>query len=183
MFVTKADQVPDMIDRELERHRAGSRLLTVKPMGEHGLWSMEAGEAEAVARFLAARHSERLGPPAVSSNRAPANRLQIANPDSDPARAKPAVEAVCKHCGSKHLSARSGKYGYHWRCGTCGKNTKIPVQCSACGAQRQRDNAITKIRKEGTTYFRDCKACGTSEVVWSEAETSAVPRHAGASIG
>lgn len=168
VFVTKADLVPDKIDQELERHRKGAKMLNIQPMGEYGLWSMEATEAETVAEFLGARHAERSGPPAASSNQVPANRLKM-QPGLDPARAKPAVEGACKHCGSKDLSARWGPHGYYWRCGVCGTNTKIPVECSACGAQRQRDNPITRIRKKGTEYFRDCEACGTSKMVWTEA--------------
>ena len=57
VFVAKADSVPDKIAQELKQHRAGARLLTLNPMEEYGLWNMEAGEAETVAGFLAARHA------------------------------------------------------------------------------------------------------------------------------
>ena len=68
VFVTKADLVPDKIVQELERHRAGSRLLHVKPTGEYGLWSMEESEATQVAEFLAEQHVDRsLAAPADSA--------------------------------------------------------------------------------------------------------------------
>ena len=168
VFVAKADLVPDKIRRELKRHRAGSSLLKVKPTGDYGLWSMEAGEAGTVAEFLVAQHAERPGPSTIRSNRAPV----VCPPDrSSPIRARTAssVNAVCKHCGGRDLAARSGRYGYYWRCGACGKNTTMPKACPACAAVRQSDNQAVRIRKEGTTYFRACNACGTSTVIWIEA--------------
>ena len=168
VFVAKADSVPDKISLELKRHRAGARLLTLNPMEEYGLWSMEAGEAEAVAGFLAARHAERSSAPRAHSSQAPVNRSRN-HSKPDPARPESVGDVVCKHCGATDLTARWGKYGYYWRCRACGKNTKVPVECSACGARRQPGNAIVRIRKEGTRYFRECEACETSELVWIEA--------------
>ena len=162
----KADSVPDKISLELKRHRAGARPLTIE-LGEYGLWSMEAGEAETVAGFLAARHAERSSAPRAHSSQAPVNRSQN-HSQPDPARPESVGDVVCKHCGATDLTARWGKFGYYWRCRACGKNTKVPVECSACGAQRQRDNPIVRIRKEGTRYFRECEACEASELVWVE---------------
>ena len=76
VFVAKADSVPDKIARELKRHRADARLLTLNPMGEYGLWNMEAGEAETVAGFPAARHAEPTSDLRAPSSRAPANGSQ-----------------------------------------------------------------------------------------------------------
>ena len=168
VFVAKADSVPDKIAQELKQHRAGARLLTLNPMEEYGLWNMEAGEAETVAGFLAARHAERSSVLRAHSRQAPVNRSQN-HSKPDPARPESVGDVVCKHCGATDLTARWGKFGYYWRCRACGKNTKVPVECSACGAQRQRDNQIVRIRKEGTRYFRECEACETSELVWIEA--------------
>ncbi len=168
VFVTKADLVPDKIDRELKRHRKGGKMLSIHATGEYGLWSMEAAEAGSVAEFLCARHAEPSQGPAaqpgrVHDRRSP-NRSRL-RPDG----AKPVPDAVCRHCGATEISARWGKYGYHWRCGECGGNTQIPVECSACGAKRQRHNHVVKIRKKGPNYFRECKECQTSEIVWTEA--------------
>ena len=59
VLVKKADLVPEEIEREVDRHRTGASLLHVKPVGEYGLWSMEAGEVRRVAEFLAGRHVDR----------------------------------------------------------------------------------------------------------------------------
>ena len=167
VIVAKADSVPDKIASELERHRAGSRLLHVKP-GVYGLWSMEASETATVAEFLAARHRSRSSAPRSTSSLAPMDNAKRSS-NLDSVRAEPVRRPVCKHCGASDLSARWGKYGYHWRCGVCGKNTKMPVECPACGARRERADPIVKIRKEGARYFRECSACGTSQTVWTEA--------------
>ena len=161
VFVTKADLVPDKIGQELERHRKGARLLG-KPQGYYGLWSMEEQEAAGVAEFLAARHVDRSGAPPARLNRASPNQY------SRPSRGKPSgggvtAKAVCKHCGARDLTARR-KFGYYWRCGACGKNTAMPTVCPACGAEGRRGD----VRKAGPKYFRDCKACGTSETIWTE---------------
>ena len=168
VFVTKADLVPDKIGQELERHRKGARLLG-KPRGDYGLWSMEAQEAAGVAEFLAARHVDRSGAPPARLNRAAPNQY------SPPSQGKPSgggvtAEAVCKDCGARDLTARWGKFGYYWRCGACGKNTPMPTVCPACGAEGRRGDEIrvVRVRKAGPKYFRDCKACETSETIWTE---------------
>ena len=166
VFVAKADSVPDKIAGELERHRVGARLIPARPVGEYGLWIMDAWEAAAVARFLSARHAERSSAVRTSQSRSRLNRSQKQS-KADAVRAKSVVDATCKHCGARELTAHWGRFGYYWRCGACGGNTKIPVKCSACGARRQRDNPIIRIRKEESKYFRECEKCGCSELVWT----------------
>lgn len=63
---------------------------------------------------------------------------------------------TCKHCDSEDFTARSGPYGYYWKCGSCRKNTPMPVVCSACGADKKRDKAV-RVRKDKGTYYRDCQ--------------------------
>ena len=64
VFVSKADAVPDQIDKELDRHRKGANLLNLRPVGEYslwsmyGLWSMQAEEVPRVGEFLASRHMD-----------------------------------------------------------------------------------------------------------------------------
>ena len=76
VFVNKAGAVPEKIERELDRHRTGASLLHVKPVGEYGIWSMEAEEFPRVAEFLAERHVDRPAdsPTAVGRRGAAANR-------------------------------------------------------------------------------------------------------------
>ncbi|MCY4002367.1 MAG: NERD domain-containing protein [Rhodospirillales bacterium] len=164
VFVTKADQVPDKIGAELKRHRSGSSLLAT---GEYGLWSMKLPEVRRVAEFLTERHAARPGAPAASSNSL-ANSRQQNRSDLDASRAAPAGKAACEECGATDLTAQwiQNRSGYYWRCGSCGANTMIPVVCPECGAQKRRGDTVVSIRKQGREYFRVCKACGASEIVW-----------------
>ena len=59
VFVKKADLVPEEIEREVARHRAGASPLHVKPVGDYGLWSVQDEEVLRVAEFLAGRHVDR----------------------------------------------------------------------------------------------------------------------------
>ena len=166
VFVTKADLVPDKIAQELKRHRKGASLLSIQPTGEYGLWSMEAQEAVKVAEYLAAQHVDRSDAPPFRPNRENLGQRRKSHGENA-AGPRPTAKAVCKHCGAKDLTARWGKFGYHWRCGACGKNTAMPVVCTACGAQGRRGKGV-RVRKDGSRYFRDCEACGTSETVWTD---------------
>ena len=166
VFVSKADLIASKISEELERHRKGANLLG-KPQGEYGLWSMEEAEAAGVAEFLAARHVERAGDAAPRKKGAGTDGDRTSRGEESAHDAKNA-EPLCRHCGATDLTARSGKFGYYWRCGACGGNTAMPVVCSACGTKGRRGEGI-RVRKEGRTYFRDCKKCGATETIWSEA--------------
>lgn len=170
VFVTKADEVPHKITRELEQHRKGASVLRGLASGEYGLWSMEADEFVRVAEFLAERHTNRFRADS------PQNRSPIHSPPAS-RPAKTATEAVCQDCGSKNLTARK-KYGYYWQCRACGKNTRMPIKCSKCSATGKWNNvnAVVKIRKTGAEYFRDCAACGNSALVWVEIQTKSSPR-------
>ena len=167
-FVTKADLVPDKIAEELERHRKGATSLG-KSQGEYGLWDIEDSVAKAVAEFLAEHHAEPSGATAPRTKTKRAVPIQ----SRQPLRKRPtpdastANKAVCKHCRGKDLTARWGQFGYYWRCGGCGKNTAMPKTCSRCGATGSRGNSV-RIRTEKGTYFRECKACDTSERIWVE---------------
>ena len=135
VFVAKADLVPAKIAQEFERHRKGASPLNIKSTWKYGLWSMEAQEVAGVAAFLAARHEDRSDASSGPLNQT-TRKQQIRAPSrAQSTRAKNTVEAACKYCGARDLTARSGKYGYHWRCGSCGKNTKMLEVCSKCGAE------------------------------------------------
>ncbi len=162
-FVAKADVVPDKITQEIKAHGRGARLARTRSDGDYGLWAMKDAEPAKVAAFLAAQHTNRPRAPSTPTNRNSPNR------DRDSHRSQPvgtgrSVNAACKSCGSSGLTARWGKYGYYWNCGACDKNTSMPVLCSTCGAEG-RHNGV-RIRKDKNSYFRDCQACGKSELIW-----------------
>ena len=143
-YVTKADLVPDKISKELVRHRKGAKAGNRKKYGDYGIWSMEEPEVEDVARFLAQQHVDRFG---ISATR-------------------PTL-AQCRHCGSKDLAARK-RYSHYWKCCVCEKNTPMPAECSACGANGKQDKKA-QIRQRNGQYFLDCQECGTSALIWTDA--------------
>lgn len=57
-FVSKADQVPEKIAKELEKHRVDRNPLRARLSSKYGLWQIEREEAVGVADFLAERHAE-----------------------------------------------------------------------------------------------------------------------------
>ena len=84
-FVTKADEVPDKIRTELERHREGASMLRIQLPSEYGLWSMQESEATQVAGFLAERHVERLRAlPARPIRAGPSRTLPSMSPEISP---------------------------------------------------------------------------------------------------
>ena len=159
VFVTKADLVPDKILQELKAHRKNAGR-------DYGVWRMRAGEPRNVAEFLAARHVGRPGTKPSRPNRTAPKQDRKRHPKRLDG-AEHAQDAACRHCGSRDLTALSGQYGYYWKCGACQKNTTMPAVCSACGAKKGRDSEV-RVRKDKTTYFRDCQVCGTSEIIWTE---------------
>lgn len=152
VFVTKADEVPEKIKMELERHRKGSSVLR-QSLSEYGLWSMQENEANQVAEFLAERHVDRSRTPRATRPR-------------DMGLGANAAEVVCKHCGGTDLHARY-YHGYYWRCGDCNGTMNMPTVCPSCGATGRGGKGV-RIRKKGKDYFRVCETCETSEVIWNE---------------
>ncbi len=167
VYVTKADLVPDKIRREIKRHRRGARITSINPMNEYGLWNMKEDEVVSVAEFLADRHSDQATPHSSTSSQPRKGPVRKTLPENPTQQASPSVQPSCKHCESSKLNARWGKFGYYWKCVECRKNTKMPVACSACSAEGSRSNTVVKIRKAGPEYFRECAACGASELIWS----------------
>ena len=119
-----------------------------------------------MAEFLADAHVVHSGPPITRRKRS-APRPTHKRPRNKPSDGECSQDAACKNCGSKDLTARSGQYGYYWKCGACDENTAMPAVCSTCGAKKGRDNGV-RVRKSKNTYFRDCEECGTSEPIWVE---------------
>ncbi|MYE12540.1 MAG: NERD domain-containing protein [Gammaproteobacteria bacterium] len=164
VFVSKADLVPEKIQQEVDRHR--KELLADN---EYGFWSMKADEVESVAVFLAARHTD-----GSEAGLRPSNPPGNASQDVGGAHYEPSSDqngAKCEHCGASTLSARWGRYGYYWTCRACERNTPIPTVCSSCQTKGRRGDPV-RVRKSGSTFRRECSACGYSEVVWTEPSPS-----------
>ncbi|RYG96464.1 MAG: NERD domain-containing protein [Alphaproteobacteria bacterium] len=62
--------------------------------------------------------------------------------------------ASCKACSAVTGNVLYGKYGYYFKCDSCGSNTSIKFACQQGHSPR--------LRKEGNRFFRECSACGSS---------------------
>ncbi len=170
-FLSKADLVSDLIVEQHARHKRAAALLGDRD-GDFGMWEMKKKEVERVARFLADCHT----PPKTSVG---AQAVEIAAPVPERSDAsagpEPAVfptpvatqHPACRACGGTTLTAKSGPYGYYWKCSNCDGNTPMPTVCSVCGVEGQRGRGV-RIRKEGVHYYRCCEACSIKEKIWTE---------------
>ena len=164
VFVSKASHVPDKIGNEIRRHRGGGKPM--RDDGRYGVYQLMDGEAAAVAQFLAERHLARRRPVARkrSTGKAVAQTTHSSAVASVPARR--GTGPVCKACGGVELTARSGRFGYYWRCTGCQENTSMHGACRTCGATNR---AVVRVRRTGSRYRRECEACGDVEQLWDEA--------------
>ena len=146
VFVAKADLIPSKVERELERHR-----VAMNPLSKYGIWRLEVEELEGVTEFLAAQHVERWGKRPSAKESAYADRGSRSR-ERKSKGTRASSSQTCKHCGSDDLTASWGRYGYHWRCGACEKNTAMPVVCSHCGSKGSHGKG-REDSKEGSQIF------------------------------
>ncbi len=166
--VCKADQVPDRINNHIEQFRRLRKepdILT----GDHRrviadfLLNVHK-PLERTAAHTALQH--RVEEPRPEYKVTPVNpiiKVSNINLGREPkAASKTSMLALksCKHCQSTRLDARSGQYGYYFFCRDCAKNTPIKFACMACGA-------AGKIRKQGDSFFAECKVCSESNLFHS----------------
>ncbi|MEL7484827.1 MAG: NERD domain-containing protein [Planctomycetota bacterium] len=175
-FLCKADSVSELINEELNKHRAWL-TNTFKPDASetkyYGLWSMKPDELNAVHAFLQSHNTPKQStapkPTATAPQQPPAFDLpapQTTAPEPQP-RPPQSAATACKACNGPNLTAKSGRYGYYWACNDCNTNTAMPATCEACGQNGKATKAV-RIRKDGPRYFRDCQACGIDQLVWRE---------------
>lgn len=81
-----------------------------------------------------------------------------AHPTSNPIQTNDAADPPrCGRCRSTQLVVQHGRYGYYFKCGVCGGNTRITMECGHVGHHE-------RIRKVKQKFFRDCADCGTSQL-------------------
>lgn len=171
LFVTKADLVPDKVRTEHAAHKK-QRFNVKETESVYGRWAMHAREVAGVGSFLVGCHTP--GTPASGTHEPPAAEPQMARAEPGPERqdepARGRWSPTCRHCGGSDLSAHAGRYGYYWKCASCGGNTTMTGICAACGA-KPRTGSVVRVRKQGRDYFKTCSACGIEERVWTEPAT------------
>ena len=64
---------------------------------------------------------------------------------------------VCQKCNSDQIAIQYGRYGYFIKCSACRSTTTIKLDC---GRQGHKE----RLRKDGTSFYRECAECGTSSL-------------------
>jgi len=69
-------------------------------------------------------------------------------------------QPVCRECKGANLSIQYGKFGYYFKCSDCDANTPIKIGCG-------KDGHKERIRKDGLKFYRECGACGSSSLFFT----------------
>lgn len=163
--VVKADQLKKAIWRDFENENPLIGMLRAAA-------KIVSGETvEFVSRQLAALHKPKAAstPTASIVGAAPARQDRSPRVRAKPVRIEPtfgqpqsipakttAAGPSCKDCSGTAGSILHGKYGYYFKCNSCGKNTAIRLSCQA-GHQ-------PRLRKDGDRFYRECADCKSSDL-------------------
>lgn len=145
----KADQLISMLDKLVV---AANTTISgaVKMLSKAAF----ADKIDVVARKIADRHT----PISIDYERKfglRASNAPIAMPHTK--NAEPSHHFHCEACGKDALNIQYGKYGYYFTCKACESNKAIKVGCGISGHKE-------RIRKDKSTFYRECAQCGTSTV-------------------
>jgi hypothetical protein len=83
-------------------------------------------------------------------------------PTSAPAESRASTaEPKCKACDGNDLAIEYGRYGYYFKCGSCGGNTSLKIGCGVPGHKE-------RIRKDKLNFYRECDECKTSSIFFED---------------
>ncbi len=171
--VVKADQLKKAIWRDFDNENP---LVGVVRMAAR----IVSGETvEFVARQLAALHRPNSGSqcaeaePIPSAVAVPQERVGQRPPRIEPtlgptpAQMPTASGPTCKKCGEASGQIQYGRYGYYFQCEGCGTNTAIRFSCKPGHSPR--------LRKQKERFYRECDACGSSDLFHTNDSGAATP--------
>ncbi len=72
-------------------------------------------------------------------------------------------EYCCSKCSSESIQVIYGKYGYYFKCDSCGGNTNIPKTCVS-------KECKPKVRKEKLNFYMECPTCESSTLFFTNSE-------------
>ncbi len=172
--VVKADQLKKAIWRDFDNENplVGMMRMAAK---------IVSGETvEFVARQLAALHRPGSGARIAEAGPTPsAVAVQPERVGQRAPRIEPTLSAMpaptsaapsgpaCKKCGDASGQIHYGRYGYYFQCGGCGTNTAIRFSC--------RPGHSPRLRKQKECFYRECDACGSSELFHTNDSGAATP--------
>lgn len=164
-LVVKADALHETIQRDTEASIGLKEAMTV------AFRVVDQGTLVGIARQFLARHKPIEPNWAASFGLSePSAETKAPEPPAEafpepPAPSVPGISSGtgqstgprCKACGGTAGRIEYGKYGYYFQCAACEVNTSAKVQCHQPGHQ-------ARVRKDGPRFFRECQACGSSEL-------------------
>ena len=96
--------------------------------------------------------------PSPASTPSPAKKITAESETAAATKSPPKIGVpACKSCTSVNVSVQYGKFGYYFKCGSCGANTSIKLSCGLAGHKE-------RLRKDGLTFYRECADCKTSSL-------------------
>jgi hypothetical protein len=165
--VIKADQLRKAIWKDIDNENSAVTLLKATRI-------VSAETVQTIGKRLAAQHKPLVRestphssprPAALEPPKLPPTSLptEVSSPSPPPGEGQtdPAFGPRCKKCSGTAGAILYGKFGYYFSCPGCGTNTSIRFSCNAGHSPR--------LRKAGSTFYRECADCGTSELYYTNA--------------
>jgi len=152
--VHKADQITDSTKQLIKGYsKVNKKLLSLDVNYQFADSTMKK-----VALFLRQSHTPSATSKPSTDKKKP---TQIpSNPKQKPVMPplkQPTSTQSCRHCQSKSIEIRYGKFGYYFKCLNCSMNTAIVLTCNHTSCK-------PKIRKSKLRFYSECSACKTSEL-------------------
>ncbi|WP_404380380.1 nuclease-related domain-containing protein [Caenispirillum salinarum] len=169
--ICKADEVVDRVRDIYKSYKPGLRLLDSRP-------TFRLSDMDSIATFLVENHRPvgTTAPYVVEPSPWPGFGMR-AEPELVPEKPRRAHKTkvaaplelahTCGKCGDNAaLRILYGPYGYYFKCGACGGNTKAQATCEACGKP-------ARVRKQGRDFFAECQSCGVSRAYFTNSPENA----------
>lgn len=156
--VHKADQISDSIKLLLANYAGTNKnLLTMKVNYQFADSSMEN-----ITNYLLKSHTPKTIEPEEAKQEAAElteeKTKTVTQEETDTATKIEKVTAMtCSKCKSENIQITYGRYGYYFKCGDCGGNSAIKLEC-------QHSSCKPKISKKKDHFYKVCAACDTSDL-------------------
>jgi Zn finger protein HypA/HybF involved in hydrogenase expression len=160
--VYKADQITDEINSIISSYAGTNKnILTLKVNYHFSNTSMDK-----ITRYLTQTHK----PVKCSNKLEGVKETKAVYSTSTPDKKKETKELVhhsCSKCTSNNVEIVYGKFGYYFKCHDCNGNTSIKLKCKEASCK-------PKLRKQKLTFFKECAACKSSEIFFTNKESQKV---------
>lgn len=142
--IYKADQVADNIIEMIEKYKKVNKNL----LNPTTFYQFADSSMEKIVKYLEQSHK----PKTTHLQTSTAKTKEISSVNNPVPQ-----EHTCSKCGGQKISMTYGRYGYYFKCHSCGGNTSLKLKCS-------NKSCKPKIRKEGNNFYKECSSCNLSEL-------------------